>query len=59
MQDNKILLAIIAVAAVGILGVMIYQANKQTPEEKMAESIAAAMNDISAAAGAAATGEEN
>ena len=32
-------LAIIALALVGILGVMLYQVNQKTPEEKLSDSI--------------------
>lgn len=44
--DNKALLALIAVILLAILGLMIYQATKKTPEEKIADSVSETLDDI-------------
>jgi len=49
-MNKNMLLAIIAVAVVVIAGVLVYESTKQTPEEKMADSISNMANDIGDAA---------
>jgi len=44
------LLVIIAVVAIAILGVLLYQANQDSPAEEVAESIGDAASDIGDAA---------
>jgi hypothetical protein len=46
-ENNSGLLAVIAVVLVGILGVLIYQANQDSPAEEVAESISGAIDDAS------------
>lgn len=45
-SDNKALLAFIAVILVAILGLLIYQTTKKTPEEKIADSVSETIEDI-------------
>jgi hypothetical protein len=44
--DNKTILTVIAVALIGILGMLILQATKKTPEEKIADSVSEVVEDI-------------
>lgn len=46
-ENNKTLLAIIALGIVVIAGTMVYQATKKSPEEKIADSISQTAEDIS------------
>ncbi len=46
MGSNKALLAFIAVILVAILGVLVYQVTKKTPEEKMADSVSETIDSI-------------
>ncbi len=46
-MENKSLLAIIAVLLMGIFTVMVIQLNQESPEEKVAESVSHAVNDVS------------
>ena len=39
MNTTKVLLEILVVAVVGILGVMLYETNQDTPAENMSESV--------------------
>ena len=45
-SDNKALLAFIAVILLAILGLMVYQATKKTPEEKIADSVSETLDSI-------------
>ena len=45
-MSQKAILAIIAIALIGILDVLIYENTKKTPAEKMADSIGEAMEDV-------------
>lgn len=51
---NKTLLIIIALLLAGVLGILVLQATKKTPEEKMADSVSKTMDDI----GSAITGKK-
>jgi hypothetical protein len=44
--DNQAILIIIAVALLGILGMLIIKAAEKTPEEKVADSVSEAVEDI-------------
>lgn len=46
LSDNKPILAFIAVVLLAILGVLIYQVTKPTPEEKAAEAVSDLVEDI-------------
>lgn len=48
-SDNKALLAFIAVILVAILGLLVYQTTKKTPEEKIADSVSDTLDSIGAA----------
>ncbi len=39
MNTTKILLTILVIAVLGILGVMIYQSQNETPADQMADSV--------------------
>ena len=43
-MDNKIILAVIAVAVIGIFAVLLIQFNKRTPAEKVSDSISHAID---------------
>ncbi len=45
-MSQKAILAVIAIALIGILGLLIYENTKKTPAEKMADSIGEAMEDV-------------
>lgn len=45
-SDNKALLAFIAIVLVAILGLLVYQTTKKTPEEKIADSVSETLDDI-------------
>ena len=49
-MNKNILLAIIAAAVVVIAGMLVYESTKKTPEEKIADSISQAAEDIGDAA---------
>lgn len=46
MNNNKGILIIIAVALIGILTVLVIEANKKTPGEEIADSISNVADDI-------------
>jgi len=46
VTDNKTILIVIAVILLGILGVLVVQATKKTPEEKIADSVSETLDDI-------------
>lgn len=48
-SDNKALLAFIAVILIAILGLLVYQTTKKTPEEKIADSVSDTLDSIGAA----------
>jgi sensor domain CHASE-containing protein len=48
-SDNKALLALIAVILVAILGLLVYQTTKKTPEEKIADSVSDTLDSIGSA----------
>jgi hypothetical protein len=48
-STNKTLLIVIALLLVGILGILVLQATKKTPEEKIADSVSETLEDIGAA----------
>ncbi len=43
---NKTLLIVIALLLAGILGLLVLQATKKTPQEKIADSVSETINDI-------------
>lgn len=45
-SDNKTLLAFIAIILVAILGLLVYQTTKKTPEEKIADSVSDTLDSI-------------
>ncbi len=45
-NGNKTLLIVIALLLVGILAVLVMQATKKTPQEKMADSISSTVDKI-------------
>lgn len=45
-NNNKTLLIVIALALIGILGVLVLQATEKTPQEKIADSISETVEDI-------------
>ena len=45
-QNNKTILVIIAFVLIAILGVLILQATEKTPEEKIADSVSEAVEDV-------------
>lgn len=45
-SDNKPILALIAILLMAILGLMIYQVTKPTPEERAADAISNVVEDI-------------
>lgn len=45
-STNKTLLIVIALLLAGILGILVLQATKKTPEEKIADSISETVEDI-------------
>jgi len=49
--NNKTILIVIAIALIGILGILVVQATKKTPEEKIADSISGAVENIGNAVG--------
>lgn len=49
-NTNTGLLVLIAVVLIGILGVAVYQMSEKSPEEKVADSISQAAEDIGNAA---------
>lgn len=53
-STNKVLLAVIALLLAGILGILVLQATKKTPEEKMADSVSKTIDDL----GSAVTGKK-
>lgn len=54
-MNNKAILIVIALILVGILGVLVFQATKKTPEEQIADSVSETVEDI----GNAVSGEGN
>lgn len=45
-SDNKVLLSFIAVILLAILGLLVYQTTKKTPEEKIADSVSETIDSI-------------
>jgi uncharacterized protein YoxC len=45
-KNTKIILIVIALALIGILGVLVLNATKKTPEEKIADSVSETVEDI-------------
>ena len=45
-SDNKALLIFIAVILLAILGILVFQVTKKTPEEKLADSVTETLDDI-------------
>ena len=45
-QNNKTILIVIALLLIAILGVMIMQTTQKTPEEKIANSVSEAVEDV-------------
>jgi len=45
-MNNKAILVVIALALIGILGILVLQATKKTPEEKIADSVSETVEDI-------------
>ncbi len=46
LSDNKPILIFIAVVLLAILGVLVYQATRPTPEERAADAISGVVEDI-------------
>ena len=53
-KSNSGLLTIIAIVVIAILGFVVYNTTKESPEEQVAESVADTVDDI----GEAVTGQE-
>ncbi len=45
-NNNKLILAVIALLLLAILGFLIFQSTQKTPEEKIADSISQTVEDI-------------
>lgn len=45
-QNNKTILIVIALVLIAILGVLVLQATEKTPEEKIADSVSEAVEDV-------------
>lgn len=45
-QNNKTILIVIALVLIAILGVLVMQATQKTPEEKIADSVSEAVEDV-------------
>ncbi len=45
-QNNKTILIVIALVLIAILGVLVLQTTQKTPEEKIADSVSEAVEDV-------------
>lgn len=57
-MNRNMILGVIALALTVIAGVLVYESTKKTPEEKMADSISQAAEDIGDAAQEAVNGQQ-